>query len=105
GHKVIPSVGTLNDLRSRTLYSLALPDFNKQAEQVAQEAGINELGGDTLSIKIYFGESPQPELQALARILFERFPCPILDVELKRRKGWVISRIRPLTPAKLTDDE
>lgn len=105
GHKVIPSVGTLNDLRSRTLYSLALPDFNKQAEQVAQDAGINELGGDTLSIKIYFGESPQPELQPLARILFERFPCPILDVELKRRKGWVISRIKPLTPAKLTDDE
>ncbi len=107
GHKVIPSVGTLNDLRSRTLYSLALPDFNKEAEQVAlelQDAGDLEAA-DTFSIKIYFGESPLPGLQALARILFERFPCPILDVELKRRKGWMISRMRPLTPSKLTDAE
>lgn len=105
GHKVIPSVGTLNDLRSRALYSLALPDFHKEAEQIAREAGVHESGGDTLNLKIYFGESPRPALQSLARILFERFPCPILDVELKRRKTWTISRIRPRTPSKLTDEE
>lgn len=101
GHKVIPTVETLNDLRSRTLYSLALPDFHKEAERVAQEQG----GSEQVHVQIYFGESPQPGMQQLARLLFERFPCPILDVELKRRKGWVINRIRPLTPARLTDDE
>jgi glutathione synthase/RimK-type ligase-like ATP-grasp enzyme len=110
GHKVIPSVGTLNDLRSRTLYSLALPDFNKEAEQVAQERPdfieSGEDGAVTLNIKIYFGESPHVALQSLARLLFERFPCPIVDVELKRRKGmWTINRLKPLTPMKLTDDE
>jgi glutathione synthase/RimK-type ligase-like ATP-grasp enzyme len=101
GHKVIPSVETLNDLRSRALYTLALPNFDKEADRVAAEQGAT----DTLNIKIYFGEAPEPALQPLARLLFERFPAPILDVELKRRKGWSIHRIKPLTPARLTDDE
>lgn len=105
GHKVIPEVRTLNDLRSRTLYSLALPDFNREADTLAQQRGIEIESGALLNVKVYFGESPEPGLQPLARLLFERFPCPILDVELKRRKGWMISRIKPLTPAKLTDDE
>lgn len=106
GHKVIPEVRTLNDLRSRTLYSLALPDFNREADALAQQRGIEIASGALMNVKVYFGESPEPGLQPLARLLFERFPCPILDVELKRRKSnWMISRIKPLTPAKLTDDE
>lgn len=106
GHKVIPEVRTLNDLRSRTLYSLALPDFNREADALAQQRGIAIESGALMSVKVYFGESPEPGLQPLARLLFERFPCPILDVELKRRKSsWMIARIKPLTPAKLTDDE
>jgi glutathione synthase/RimK-type ligase-like ATP-grasp enzyme len=110
GHKVIPSVGTLNDLRSRALYSLALPDFHKQAEAVAQSlpelVETGEDGAGQMNIKVYFGESPHEELQALARRLFERFPCPILSIELKRRKGlWSINRIKPMTPMKLSDVE
>lgn len=101
GHRVIPSVNTLNDLRTKSLYSMALPDFSKLADKIAQEQG----GSDTLSTKIYFGTCQEPEFQALARMLFERFPCPILDIELKRRKDWTISRIKPLTPARLTDEE
>ncbi len=105
GHKVIPEVRTLNDLRSRTLYSLALPDFNREADALARQRDIAIESGARLNVKVYFGESPEPGLQPLARLLFERFPAPILDIELKRRKGWMISRIKPLTPAKLTDDE
>src|SRR5690606_31587664 len=69
GHKVIPSVRTLNDLRSRVLYSLALPDFNKEADKVAQERGMPLAGGALLNVKVYFGESPEPGLQPLARLL------------------------------------
>src|SRR5690606_18363394 len=68
-HKVIPSVRTLNDLRSRTLYSLALPDFSKEADKVAQERGMPLAGGALLNVKVYFGESPEPGLQPLARLL------------------------------------
>lgn len=102
GHRVIPSVNTLNDLRSKSLYSMALPDFSRLADKIAEEQGGSP---DTLTTKIYFGECQEPAFQALGRMLFERFPCPILDLELKRRKDWVISRIKPLTPPRLSDAE
>lgn len=102
GHRVIPSVNTLNDLRSRSLYTMALPDFGKLADKIVEERGLTEK---VLTTKIYFGECQEPAFEALGRMLFERFPCPILDVELKYRKGWMISRIKPLTPARLSDEE
>ncbi|MFP3427322.1 RimK-like ATPgrasp N-terminal domain-containing protein, partial [Pseudoalteromonas sp. SIMBA_162] len=49
-----------------------------------------------LDLLLTFGESADPALARLARKLFERLPCPLLEVRLEGRGDhWVLKRVRP----------
>ena len=102
GHRVIPSVRTINDLRKRALYGLDIEDLNQRL------AGFLPAGGrDTtdFSTLVYFGETSYPMLADLARQVFEVFPCPLLRIEFVRDKGaqWQIGSIKPVALTSLDD--
>jgi glutathione synthase/RimK-type ligase-like ATP-grasp enzyme len=91
GHNVIPSVQVMNDLRRKSLWSLELEGVEAALDKLAlAEGDVREQ----IDVKIFFGESDVPQLGALARQLFDRFPIPLLEVRLKRERGWHIQRIR-----------
>ena len=102
GHKVIPSVRTINDLRRRSLYSVDIEDLNtKLAKYLPGE------GRDTndFSLLVYFGQTSYAPLQDLARQIFETFPCPILKIEFERLKVWQIASIKPGNLHALSDSQ
>ena len=41
----------------------------------------------------------------MARALFERFPCPILEIVFRRRKAWQIESMKPAAPVDLDERE
>src|SRR5690606_6634924 len=92
GHRVIPSVRTINDLRRRSLYGIDIEDLNHKLGRF-----LPEIGQDTtdFSVLLYFGRSSYPPLADLARQVFETFPCPILRLEFERQRAWQIASIRP----------
>lgn len=100
GHKVLPPVNTLTDLGARPLYLV-------QAAEVLRKLGRSAAssGQDTLTFRIFFGQTADPALQVLARRLFERLPCPILQVVMRWRQSWQIESVTPLSPAELGEDE
>ncbi len=100
GHHVIPSVSVLNDLSKRALYQIQLGEMSKSLEQALKQQDKQ----DTLTLRFYFGTSPNPEYRDLARRLFERFPCPILEVKLRFRKQWEISGLNAGSPNDLDDE-
>ncbi|MDX1755665.1 MAG: RimK family protein [Marinobacter sp.] len=109
-HKVLPSVAALNDLSRKGLFSLELSELDSQALDWLDRwaAGNTDRSAspvDKVRIRTCFGETSQPELKRVARSLFERFPCPILEVVFKRRRGWQIETMKPLSPVDLTDTE
>ncbi len=109
-HKVVPSVATLNDLSRKGLFSLELSELDSQAldwldQQAAAVDDEPTSAADKVRVRTYFGRIPQPELQRVSRSLFERFPCPILEVVFRRRRTWQIDSMKPLSPADLTDAE
>jgi len=97
GHNVLPSVRTLNDVGRKSLAVLQLEDMEKQ---LARLAAATE--GDTRSFRCWFGECLQEELLPVAREVFERFPCPILEVTLIFKKNWEIKSIKPVSLIELT---
>lgn len=101
GHKVIPSVNTLNDLGNQELYLLQagalLAPLNRQASRWSE--------GEELRFKVYFGQVAQPELSGLARKLFERFACPILEVVLVWQGQWQLRDIGPVAYSALSAEE
>ncbi|MDT8428318.1 MAG: RimK family protein [Pseudomonadales bacterium] len=101
GHKVLPAVNTLTDLGNKQLYLL-------RVGEILTRLGKDELGameGDELCFKIFFGRSDIAELKLLGRRLFERFPCPILEVTLCWQQSWQIQSINPAAFAGLDQRE
>lgn len=100
GHKVLPPVNTLTDLGARPLYLV-------QASEALGKLGKEWLpeGESSLTFRVYFGRTAIPELQSLARRLFERLPCPVLQVEMEWQGGWQIRAVTPLSPPQLEESE
>ncbi len=101
GHHVLPSMRVLNDLSSPLLYQLQLHEL----APVLRKAAANTNRAEEVVVKSYFGNVAEPELKPLARSLFERFPCPILEIGFAHRKDWEISGLRILDHQALDDAE
>ncbi|MGH8128447.1 MAG: RimK family protein [Gammaproteobacteria bacterium] len=87
--RVIPDVRTIEDLSRKAIYGLAtrnLTGLIKHLDVVPDEVS-------KLSFYSYFGFSPLQGGGELCRQLFERFPVPILKIELAHRKHWEIARL------------
>ncbi|MFL1484137.1 RimK family protein [Marinobacter sp. LN3S78] len=107
GHHVVPSVMTLNDLGRKGLFSLQLDELDPAVIQWLDGAAStgDSKGNRSVRVMTFFGHAEVPELKSVARALFERFPCPILTVEFRHRKGkgWQIESMKPAAPADLTE--
>lgn len=91
GHKVIPSVKTLQDLSRKSLYGSALSDLDKRVGKLFRDQPTEVTRFELL---ICFGECEAKGFRQLAHALFETFRCPLIKVEFKRGKVWHINGIR-----------
>ena len=97
-HHVIPSVKTLNDLDKNALYRLQLDDLSGPlARAVKHQHQQHEF-----KLHSYFGTSSDPAFAELTRLLFERFPCPILEITLNVEQ-LEITDLKPVAHSNLSD--
>ncbi|WP_455218142.1 RimK family protein [Kaarinaea lacus] len=100
GHHILPSVRTLNDVGRKSLAVLQLEDMEKQLSHLP-EGTENE----TRTFRCWFGNCLEKEFIPIAREVFERFSCPILEVTLVFKKSWGIKSIKPVSLTELTTEE
>jgi len=101
GHRAIPDVGTLRDLRSVAVVRAR----GVEIDAIVQGA-LRSVEADEFSLRIVFGETSSPGHEMLARKLFRLFPAPLLRVRFLRRKGaWSVCSASPIALHSLTDDE
>ncbi|MEJ2650522.1 MAG: RimK family protein [Gammaproteobacteria bacterium] len=103
-HRVIPSVKTISDLSSKSVYSLNLEDLDPLVVKSFRKYG-DQPSGSTFQFFIFFGRCEFSHLQDVARQIFDQFPCPLLKVELKRRETWQIDAIRPVTLNNISEEQ
>ncbi|PSJ47458.1 RimK family alpha-L-glutamate ligase [Zobellella endophytica] len=101
GQHVIPSVSTLNNLRNKGLFAFG---FDGVAEALDQWLADGEPVKQ-LKLKSYFGHCVVPGLGSLCRELFERLPCPIMELTFKRRAHWELTGLATLAPRDLAGEE
>ena len=100
-HHVLPSVRVINDLNQRSLYTLHLDDLDEIDAKTLTRGNEN----DTIHFRSYFGNTSNPAFKSLAKELFEKFPCPILEVELAFHRRWEIESLHALSPHALEREE
>lgn len=102
GHKVIPSVRTINDLRRRSLYGIDIEDLNAQLAKFLPD---DSRDATDFGLLVYFGQTSYAPLADLVRQVFEAFPCPILRLEFERQRVWQIAAIKPAGLNTLSDSQ
>lgn len=100
-HHVIPSVNVLNDLGKNALYRLQLEDLTQPLARALKR----QHKKDEFSLLSYFGNTPESDFQELARLLFERFPCPILEITLRLQQQWEVTDLKAISHRHLDDSK
>ena len=102
GHKVIPSVRTLQDLSRKVLYGTELGDLDKRVDKLFrdQHAEITRF-----EVLVCFGQCEAHALRHLGRALFEAFHAPLIKAELKRGRVWHITGVRSIGLKALRRDQ
>ncbi len=98
GHKVLPSLSTLQALSKKDLYLIEADDLQAQIQK-----DLDHLTDNRFELSVYFGHNVSKKYEKISRIFFNLFPCPAFRVSFLRDKVWRISAIKPLSLDKIQD--
>lgn len=103
GHRVLPTVETMIDLSARKLYENALPELEQALNKCRRDLG----GAFPARVTVFFGIGPEKAWDRFARLLFDWFRAPALEVTIKDGAWATISRIgfRPLARMGVAEKE
>lgn len=93
-HKIIPSVRTITDLSSKSIYGLDIEDLNTTIQRRLKSKS-GDSSQTTFALNIFFGQCEDKDFSELSRQLFDLFRCPILKVEFKLNGKWQIATLKP----------
>jgi len=103
GHRVVPTVETMLELREQKLYEYALPDLEDELNRCARRADFQP---DTETrLLVCFGIARDPSFESFGRLLFDMFRCPALEVIVEPGDWLSIDRIRPRNITRLANGE
>jgi glutathione synthase/RimK-type ligase-like ATP-grasp enzyme len=103
GHRVVPTVETMLELREAKLYEHALPDLEDELNRCARRADLQPEG--ELKLLICFGLARDARFEPFGRLLFDWFRCPALEVIVEPGTWLSIERIRPRNINRLANGE
>jgi glutathione synthase/RimK-type ligase-like ATP-grasp enzyme len=98
GHKMVPRIASIEDLKSSNLVRLATEGLDGQVQR-SLAAMASET--DAYEMNVFFGRSAAGDHDSLCRELFARLQVPLLHVRFERRStSW---RIRSVTAISVGD--
>ncbi len=103
GHRVVPTVETMLELRERKLYEHALPELEDEFNRCARRSDFSPDA--EFRLLVCFGIARDPRFEPFGRLLFDWFRCPALEVIVEPGPRLSIDRIRPRAITRLANGE
>ena len=103
GHRVVPTVETMLELREAKLYEHALPELEDELNRCARRADFQPEG--ELKLLVCFGIARDARFESFGRLLFDWFRCPALEVNVEPGTWLSIERVRPRNVTRLGNGE
>jgi len=92
GHKPMPSVTTVQDLKQSSLIRIV----SEGLEDLVQK-GLAPIRSDSFELSIYFGRNMAQRYDRLCQALFNHFPAPLLRAGFIRAgEEWRLNSLRPV---------
>lgn len=92
GHRPLPSVTTLQDLKLNSILKIASTDLNQRVQKL-----LGSLKSNTFVLSIYFGRNLAAKYDRLCQAIFNHFPAPFLRVEFQLSDVWRLSSVKPIS--------
>ena len=83
GHRPMPSIETLQDMRSPAV----LRQVSDDVDDLIQRS-LKTIRSSRFELSVYFGENLAKRHERLALELFNLFPAPMIRAQFRRRKKW-----------------
>ena len=99
GHKPIPSVITIQDLKSQPLVKSVSEDLDEVIQKSFEGLKSNEF-----TLSIYFGQNMARRYEKLCSQLFKLFQAPLLRAHFVRTEKWNLQTIKPLSSLEIPED-
>jgi glutathione synthase/RimK-type ligase-like ATP-grasp enzyme len=100
GHKPMPTVLTMQDLRSSTLLRIA---SNELSEEISRSLAADT--SDRFVLSIYFGHNIDKRHDKLASALFRMFPAPLMRASFVCDEGeWQLKNLNAIPTSAIPDD-
>jgi len=91
GHKVIPSVTTIQDLKSATIVRVITDEIDELIQK-----SLSKIKSSTFTLSIYFGKNISPQYDSLSKAVYNLFQSPLLKVQFQFQKKWVLQGVSPI---------
>ena len=88
GHKVVPSVTTIQDLKSASIIRIISDEIDNMIQQK-----FAKLRTDKFTLSIYFGHSLSNSYDKLAQKIYGLFPAPLIRAQFLKKKKWKLQDI------------
>lgn len=99
GHKPLPGVMTIQDLKSPTMVRFVADELNDLIQK-----SLRPIQGDRFVLSIYFGRNTARRYDRLSRKLFTQFRAPLLRAHFQRSpEGWSLQSIGPIPSGEVPD--
>ncbi len=102
GHRIIPSTETMIDLGARQLYAEALPDLDDALAKALAAASDKTVPSRIL---VSFGTVQDHRFDRFARLLFDWYRCPVLEVTIENGGRPEIRKLASVPVTRLSAEE
>lgn len=99
GHRPLPRIGTLQDLRHQSLLKVVSAELDSLIQQL-----LRPLQGNEFTLSIYFARNLARRYEQLSRELYNLFPAPLLRAHFVRDEDhWTLRRLTPISANEIPD--
>lgn len=100
GHRTLPSITAIQDIRSRAMLRLASEEFDELIQ-----ASLGRIRSDKFTLSIYFGRNMAKRYDRLCRQLFNQFQAPLLRATFARdeKQGWELRGVSAISAAAVPE--
>ncbi len=97
GHRAMPSVTTIQDMKSRSLFRPA-----DDIDELTQRS-LHDISSSRFELSIYFGRNLAERHAKLSRALFNLFPVPLMRATFAKGTRWRLASLGPIPVGALPD--
>ncbi|MFO0724296.1 MAG: RimK family protein [Myxococcota bacterium] len=100
GHRAIPSISTVQEMKSQTITRFVSEDLEELLEREFQH-----IKSDRFVLSIYFGRNVAKKYDRLAKHIFNEFEAPFLRAVFQRSEdGWDLQHVSPIPASEIPEE-